>query len=170
MKLFILGYMGSGKSTIGLLLAQKMQYNFIDLDVYIENKTKKTITEIFNIEGETKFRELEKQYLSEVINEENTVVALGGGTTCFNNNMDIINQSGTSIYLEMDAETLMERLSTAKNNRPLIQNLNKAELKKFIKATLEKRTPIYNQANIIIKANKINKEGLVKMIIKKITA
>src|ERR1051325_4222519 len=106
MKIFLMGYMGSGKSTIGKLLASKLHLNFTDFDDYIETWEKKTVADIFENEGEDKFRQLEHIYLKEIILKDNTVISLGGGTPCFNNNIEIINKNGISVFIEMDAAAL----------------------------------------------------------------
>ena len=106
--------MGSGKSTIGRLLARQMKLDFIDFDKYIEDETKKTISEIFEAYGESKFREMEHEFLKKLLEKDNVVIYLGGGTPCFHNNIDIINKSGTSVFLDVDVDTLVERLSKEK--------------------------------------------------------
>jgi shikimate kinase len=168
MKIYLLGYMGSGKSTVGKLLADQLKLDFIDFDSYIEKETGKSITEIFGNEGEVKFREIEHQFLKKLIRKANVVISLGGGTPCFHNNMDIINDSGTSIYLEVDISTLFKRLSNEKNARPLIRNLNDTELKNFIKINLEKRQIIYKNAQLSIPASLLSAAETTKEIKKRI--
>ena len=150
MKLFLMGYMGSGKSTLGKLLAKKLKWNFIDLDKYIEKQTGKKIASIFEKDGEVRFREIEHECLKKLLNKDNIVLALGGGTPCFHNNINLINQNGISVYLEANIDTLTERLIKDKNKRPLIWDLNKTELKYFIKTNLKKRIFFYKKANLSI--------------------
>jgi shikimate kinase len=150
MKIYLIGYMGSGKSSVGELLAAKLKLSFIDFDRYIEKETGKTVAEIFDTEGEDKFREMEHEYLKKLLGKEDVVVSLGGGTPCFHNNIDIINKNGTSVYLKMDVDTLVKRLFKARNKRPLIRGLNETELKYFIEANLEKRWAIYEQAHFTV--------------------
>jgi shikimate kinase len=164
MKIYLIGYMGSGKSTVGELLAERMKLNFIDFDKYIERETGKTITEIFDTTGEEKFRELEHQHLKKLLRQDDVVVSLGGGTPCFYNNIELINKSGISVYLEMNVDSLVKRLSKARNKRPLIHDLNETELRYFIEANLEKRKMIYEQAHFSIKTSDLSLEKIVEEI------
>lgn len=168
MKIFLIGYMGCGKSTVGKILSQLLNFGFIDFDRYIENATGKTISHIFENEGEEKFRELEKKYLEEICSLNNVVISLGGGTPCFFNNIDRINKHGISVYLEMSVDSLVKRLSKAKRKRPLIQGMNSVDLKYFIEANLEKRKPVYTQAHHIIDSENKTPEELAELILGKI--
>lgn len=170
MKIYLIGYMGSGKSTIGRMVADQMKLDFIDFDTYIEGLEKKTVAEIFDSNGENKFRELEHEHLKKLLNEDNCVISLGGGTPCFHNNLALIRENGTSVYLEMDVATLVNRLYQARNKRPLIRGLNKMELKYFIEANLEKRKPIYQQAHFSVSGTGRNKEEIVEEINKKLNS
>jgi shikimate kinase len=145
-KIFLLGYMGSGKTTIGKRLAKKLNMQFIDMDVFIENRYRKTISEIFAGKGETKFREMEKTVLHEVAQFENVVISTGGGTPCFFDNMAVMNESGLTIYLKASVDELAGRLSISKDKRPLVKDKKTEELKTFISGNLEKREPFYQQA------------------------
>ena len=164
MKVFLIGYMGSGKSTVGKLLAEKLKLDFIDFDRNIEKEEGRTIAEIFDSGGEDKFREMEHEYLKKLLPKKNAVISLGGGTPCFHNNIDLINKNGTSVYLQMDVETLVKRLSKARDKRPLIRGLNDAELKYFIEANLEKRQSVYRQAPILVNAHNQSAEELAEII------
>jgi len=166
MKIFLIGYMGSGKSTVGKRLAEKINFDFIDFDKHIEKETGKTITEIFDADGEEKFRLLEHEYLKKLLNKENVVISLGGGTPYFHNNIQLINKNGISIYLEMSLDVLVKRLSKARKKRPLIRDLNEVDLKYFIEANLEKRKPIYQKANHIIQSDHLFADDLAEEIIK----
>jgi shikimate kinase len=154
-KIFLIGYMGSGKTTIGKRLAKDLGLQFIDLDAFIENRYRKSILEIFTEKGEINFREIEKKALLEVVQFENTVVSTGGGAPCFFDNMSVMNEVGTTIYLEASIDELSERLSVSKEKRPLLQDKNPEELKAFIGNTLEKRKPFYNQATYIYNTQQI---------------
>src|SRR5688500_7831796 len=110
MKIFLLGYMGCGKSSAGKKLANKLGFEFIDLDEMIEKQYQKSVSEIFETEGENKFREYEHNCLKGLLDKENIVISLGGGTPCYYNNMELINTHGTSIYLKMSTEVLASRL------------------------------------------------------------
>ena len=160
--------MGSGKSSVGKVLAEKLKVDFLDFDRYIENETGKTIEDIFDTQGEEKFREIEHEYLKKILHKENIVVSLGGGTPCFHNNIELINKSGTSVYLKMDVESLVKRLFKARNKRPLIRGLNETELQYFIEANLDKRRAIYEQANFTVNASGLTVEEVSEDIRKKI--
>jgi len=133
MKIIVLGYMASGKSTISKKLANKLEINSLDLDTYIAKKEGNTIEEIFKNKGEVYFRKQENKYLNELLNNPNNfVLALGGGTPCYANNIELIAKKSTSIYLKANLNTLLKRLRVEKANRPLISNLNDEELLEFI--------------------------------------
>ncbi|WP_299104483.1 shikimate kinase [uncultured Tenacibaculum sp.] len=153
MKFIFLGYMASGKSTIGRLFAQKRQLNFIDLDAYIEEKEGISVTEIFKTKGEIYFRKQENLYLKELLSkEEEFVLALGGGTPCYANNMNVILESSDtiSIYLKLKISTLFNRLSKEKSQRPLVADLEDNDIMEFIAKHLFERGYYYNQANVIV--------------------
>jgi len=139
--------MGSGKSTIGLGLAKHMKFQFIDLDTYIEERNCKSIPAIFAAQGESGFRLLEQKALHEVSEFVNVVVATGGGTPCFFDNMEVIKKNGISIYLNGTPRILAERLRHSKTDRPLIKGKTEEELIEFIHTTLDKRNFWYNQAD-----------------------
>ena len=166
MKVYLVGYMGSGKSTIGRLLAEQLKLDFIDFDRFIEQEEGKTIAHIFDSTGEDKFRELEHSYLKKILPTENAIISLGGGTPCFHNNMDLITGNGISVYLEMDVDTLVQRLSKARNKRPLIRGLNETELKLFIEANLEKRRPLYQKSAYTIQGQDRSPDEIVAAIVK----
>lgn len=163
-KIFLIGYMGSGKSTAGKKLAAKLGFEFIDLDKFIECETGKTIPEIFDEKGEAEFRALEHNALKKLITKECIVVACGGGTPCYYGNMDLMNNNGTTIYLKMSADSLASRLLNAKDKRPLIENKTEEELRSFITEHLEKREDIYHQAQYIVKGKNLNVDELVDFV------
>ncbi len=147
MKIIVLGYMASGKSTISKKLADKLEVDFIDLDTYIVKKEHSTIKEIFKNKGEIYFRKQENKYLNALLNNSNNfVLALGGGTPCYANNIELITKKSTSIYLKANLNTLLKRLRIEKTNRPLISDLNDEELQEFIAKHLFERAPFYDQA------------------------
>ena len=151
MKIILLGYMASGKSTISKLLAKTKNIEAIDLDDYIIEKEGKSIKEIFKNKGEIYFRFQENKYLKELLkNNKSFVLALGGGTPCYANNMQLIQENAKSIYLRANLNTLLDRLQKEKSNRPLIASLNDKKLKEFIAKHLFERAPFYEQANQII--------------------
>lgn len=150
MRIYLIGYMGSGKSTVGKELANELNLQFIDLDHFIEHRNYKTIPEIFASEGENGFRLLEQKALHEVSVFENVVIATGGGAPCFFDNMNVINHTGISVYLNGTPRILTERLKHSKTDRPLINGKTNEELIEFINDTLEKRNQWYKQAKVII--------------------
>ena len=159
MKLVLMGYMASGKSVIAKYLAEKMDITSIDLDEYIENKEGQTIQEIFKNKGEIYFRIAENKYLKEILEKKNDVIlATGGGTPCYANNMHLIKQKANSIYLKASINTLAERLLLADDNRPLLSNIKKEDLKEFIAKHLFERNNYYDKADktIIVDNKNIN--------------
>lgn len=150
MRIFLIGFMGSGKSTIGRSLASKLKLDFIDLDNYIQESQNKTISEIFEAHGEAGFREIESKCLKELAKIEQGVISTGGGTPCWGDNMEFIKSHGISIYLKCSTDMLVDRLINSKNKRPLIEGKNCDELRDFVDKTLEKRDHFYNQASVII--------------------
>ena len=165
MRIFLTGYMGCGKSTIGRKVAALIGINFIDLDKYIEERNFKSVPDIFAQEGEAAFREKERQALLEVAEYEDIVVGTGGGAPCFFDNMQRMNDSGITIYLAPDNDTLAFRLMKSKTERPLIAGKNREELLQFIKTALEKRAPFYEQSKIVIRGKSdIQPEEVLRLI------
>lgn len=161
-RIFLIGYMGSGKSAMGRLLAKSRGLTFTDLDAYIEGKYHKTIAQIFADEGEAAFREKEMKCLREVADFEDIVIATGGGTPCFYDNMEVMNNAGTTIYLRLTPEHIAMRLSSSKTGvRPLLREKTGEELLKFIRETLAKREPFYLQAQKIIEGSDEEIERLI---------
>jgi len=148
--IFVCGFMGCGKTTQGKKLAKDLGYYFIDLDDYISNQHEKSITELFKEVGEEQFRVIETKALNECIRDNmKALVALGGGTPCFNNNMSLMLSNGKVIYLRMDAEALYQRLFNEKQDRPLIKDKANEEMLVYIENLLNTREVFYNQAHII---------------------
>lgn len=141
--------MGSGKTAVGKVLAEMMNLNFTDLDWFIEQRYHKTIGELFETFGETRFREIEKNILREVAEFEDIVIATGGGTPCFSDNMDFMKEKGITVYLKLSPRQLFERLKKVTDKRPLLRNKTNEELTDYITRMLEIRKPFYNQADII---------------------
>ncbi|MCG9792791.1 shikimate kinase [Flavobacterium algicola] len=147
-KIILLGYMGSGKSTIAKSLSKIQQLPFVDLDNYIEEKAKMSIKSIFETKGEIYFRKIEHQYFVELLNsDENLIIGLGGGTPCYANNHELLKGEGrTSIYLKASIDTLYNRLVIGKAQRPLIADKSAEEMREFIAIHLFERSYFYNQA------------------------
>lgn len=168
-KIFLIGFMGSGKSTLGKKIAKQIGYSFFDLDAEIENDEKRTITEIFNCDGEKYFRNLESKKISSLKdNHNNLVVALGGGTPCFNNNMETIKELGPTIYLKYNPGILASRLLNAKTKRPLIANKTNEEVKVFVEELLRERELVYLQSSLRIEGNNITSNQVVDLLLKNI--
>lgn len=147
MKISLLGYMGSGKTTIGTQLSASLNMKFIDLDNFLESKYKKSIADIFQTEGEIKFRKYEHEALKEILSaNENFILALGGGTPAYYHNMECINQYTHSVYLRMTPKELIERLRNEKNSRPMISHLTETDFPEFIAKHLFERRNFYEQA------------------------
>jgi shikimate kinase len=164
MKLFLLGYMGSGKTTIGKSLAGKLSCSFSDLDEEIEKGEGMTVREIFSKRGEEEFRKLERDYLLKFSSVQKTVVAAGGGTPCFLNNMDWMNKNGMTVYLKVSPDTLFGRLRREKESRPLIKDLTDAEMKKYIYDKVEERKKYYSRSHLIVECDNKNKSEIIKEI------
>lgn len=156
--------MGSGKSTMGRSLSSLLNLTLIDLDHYLENKYHKTIPQIFAEEGEDSFRRKEQTVLHEVSSFENVILATGGGAPCFFDNMEVMNNTGICIFLDVDTEELVERLMHAKTERPIIKGKSKDELYGFIEQMMEKRRPFYEKARYILKGKNLEPQQIINII------
>jgi len=156
--------MGSGKSHLGKELAVLMKYSFVDTDALIEEKQKKTIADIFSSEGEESFRAMEKKTLQSLLKKAKTVIATGGGMPCHDNNMQVMNEHGLTVYLECGVGFLFHRLMAEKKERPLISNLSDIDLMEYISGTLNNRKVFYEQCRLKVNAEKITAEKLKEKI------
>jgi shikimate kinase len=161
MKIFLIGFMGCGKSVFGKRLAAQLGLHFEDLDNLIESKYKMSIPGIFSQFDEPIFRELETRTLMSVIENDNFVLACGGGTPCFNHNMDIINDNGISIYIKLSDKSLAERLIKSKAKRPLLANTIPEELLNKINKMLSEREAFYNKAKIVVDGLNLKTEDVI---------
>lgn len=170
MKIVLLGYMGSGKSTVGNKLADKLELKFIDLDAYIESHLNTSISEIFAETGEIFFRRKEHHFLKEILEKnENVVVALGGGTPCYSNNMDlVVGHTENVFYLKLGIPELTKRLKAGKDQRPLISHLPDNELPEFIGKHLFERSHFYNRATYTINADELDENQVMEAILEKL--
>lgn len=168
MRIVLLGYMASGKSTAGNLLAERLSLDFIDLDGFIEEKAGKTVAEIFELEGEKSFRKKEKESLEILLAKDNIVIAAGGGTPCFFENMQWISDKALSVYLKTEAEELYQRLSEQKirKKRPLLKGHR--NLLDFIRKSLSEREPFYLKADLVIEVGGKKVKEIVEEIILKL--
>ena len=142
-RIFLIGYMGAGKTTLGTLLAEELGVDFVDLDLFIEARYQKTIGQIFEEDGEDGFRKIESAVLKEVGTFEGIVISVGGGTPCFYDNMEFMNEAGRTIYLKTSSKVLADRLNTCKSKRPLIKDKSEEELLDFVAQSLKTREPFY---------------------------
>ena len=164
MRIYLIGYMGSGKSTLGRRLAEHAGMQFIDMDHYIEERNCKSIPQIFSEYGEKGFRDRERKALEELSEFTGVVIATGGGAPCFFDNIGLMNQTGETIFLDIDPKILADRLMNSKTERPLIKGKTKNELVGFIDETLEERNPFYRKARYTITRPDIPLDDVMKMI------
>jgi len=158
---FMCGFMGCGKTTQGKKLAKEMGYYFIDLDDYISNQYDQTITDLFKEVGEEEFRKIETKALKECIQDNlKALIAVGGGTPCFGENMDLMTTNGLVVYLKMNAEELYNRLFNAKQDRPLIKDKANEEMLLYIENLLKIRESFYEKAQIITSGVTVDIESL----------
>lgn len=151
MKVVLLGYMASGKSAVGKILAKQNDFQFVDLDDFIEEKEQLSISEIFKTKGEVYFRIKEGEYLQEMLNlEGNYIFSLGGGTPCFGNNMEIVQNSAISFYLKASIATIFNRLKNETNQRPLVATIGEENLQEFIAKHLFERAVFYDKATYTV--------------------
>lgn len=152
MLIFIIGYMGAGKTTLGKDLAARLGYRFTDLDELIESETACSISRYFARFGEAAFREKEREILLSIIkdNDIDTVIATGGGTPCYADNMELMNKAGVTVFLDTPYEILLTRLIKEYKHRPLLKDIPVAKLPEFIKEHMESRRKFYSRAKIRI--------------------
>ncbi|MCE2683116.1 MAG: shikimate kinase [Flavobacteriia bacterium] len=151
--IILVGYMGSGKTEVGKILAKHWDLRFINMDSEIELQTGMTVGQLFEQFGEDYFRNLEQDYLRTFTCKEPFVLSTGGGTPCYNNQMDVLKNLGTTIYLQCSNETLFSRLKNEREHRPLIAGLSDEELRESIEFRMKQREPIYQLAHCTIKEN-----------------
>lgn len=167
MKIVLLGYMASGKTSIGKRLSNDLSMSFLDLDDYIIEKEGMSIAKIFEEKGEVYFRLIENKYLKEILQkEEDFILALGGGTPCYANNMDVINNTDAlSIYLNGNTATMIERLIRKKAKRPLVASLDDDKIPEFVAKHLFERRPFYEQAKMNIKIDGKKKKEVAEELL-----
>ena len=156
--------MGSGKSTLGRMLAARLNLAFIDLDTFLEEKYFRTIPQIFAEEGEAGFRKKEQKVLHEVSAFDDVIVATGGGAPCFFDNMEVMNNTGFCIFLDVDTDSLVNRLIHAKTERPIIKGKSPDELHHFIDEMMLKRRPFYEKARYILKDSEIKPDQVIELL------
>ena len=161
MKIFLIGFMGSGKTHWGKIWAAKSGLQFFDLDAVIEQEEKKSIAEIFEQNGEAYFRQRETEVLKTFTQKQNCIIACGGGTPCFNNNMQWMNVNGQTIYLLAMPNQILQRVITEQEKRPLIKNFSPEDLIRFIENKLKEREGFYNKAKIILPVATITTDTII---------
>jgi shikimate kinase len=167
MKVFLIGFMGSGKSTAARKLASRLGFDSLDLDAMIEQAEGRTIEELFRQGGEEKFRKLEYRYLRDLKDKQQVVIATGGGTPCFHGNMEYMNATGITVYLKMTPAQLHSRLKNAASNRPLLKGQAEADLLQSIVQKLDEREHFYRQATLVMNGFDLNIKALADEILRR---
>lgn len=165
MRIFLIGYMGSGKTNTGNKLAEKLGLVFRDLDYLFEAKYRISIYQFFSKYGEELFRELEHKLLKESVVLENMVLSVGGGTPFFYDNMQIMNDHGLTVYIKMPPDALYTRLTNSRKQRPLINDLEDSDLREHIHKQLILREEYYNKARIIVDGLNLDLDRLAGLIL-----
>jgi shikimate kinase len=163
-RIFLIGFMGSGKSTLGAQLARRLDYSFADMDHLIEETAELSIPEIFHEHGEEVFRKWEYDIVKELCHREELVISTGGGAPCHSGIMDLMNSEGTTIYLKLTPEALFSRLIQSRTERPLIKGKSEPELLDFIISRLEKREESYMRASHIVEGINLRPEDLIRLL------
>jgi shikimate kinase len=161
-RIILVGYMGSGKTTVGKALSKETGMMFYDLDWYIESRMRKSVSQIFAEKGEEGFRKIEYNMLHEVAEFEDVIISCGGGTPCFFDNMDYLNQQGDVVYLKATPETLYKHLLMAKVERPLLKGKSPEELIGYITEHLKERAPFYEKAKYTLDVNVLDEYDKIK--------
>lgn len=164
MRIYLIGFMGSGKSTLGKRLARRLDYGFQDLDHLLEEQQHMSIPEIFSRHGEEYFREREREVLHQTALHDNMVIATGGGAPCFFDNMDFILANGKSVYLRMSHLSLAHRLENAFTRRPLLEDLKGESLQQYIAQKLQEREPYYLKAHCVIKGETVKPDHIISLV------
>ncbi len=160
MRIFLIGFMGTGKSRWGEIWASQHNLKFIDLDIEIKKKIGLSIEEIFEKKGEDFFRDVEAETLIEMDQNDNCIIACGGGTPCFKNNMDWMNENGITVLLNSTPSKILENIINDNKERPLLKKINKGELLFFIEMKLKERMDFYNKAIIRLEAVELNSNSI----------
>ncbi len=162
-RIILIGYMGAGKTTIGKALAAELGLRFYDLDWYIESRMRKTVAQLFAELGEEGFRRIERNMLHEVAEFEGVLISCGGGTPCFYDNMQYINQQGLTLYLKASPEVLYKHLKMGKSVRPLLLNKTPEEVQRFISEQLKAREQFYTRAQYTLDVNLMDNFDKIKI-------
>lgn len=169
MKSIILtGYMCAGKTTVGRALAKELSLSFYDLDWYIEERFHTKVSKIFAEEGEERFRDMERRMLHEAAEFEDVVLACGGGTPCFFDNIDYMNKTGETFYLKASPETIVQHLALSRGERPLLKGKSPDELLAFVTQQLNEREPFYSKARHIVDVNVLDSFDKINLVVNNI--
>ena len=163
-KIYIVGYMGAGKTTAARRLASRLGWEVADTDDLFETKYRISVCDFFNKYDEPLYRKLESEVLKETESLENVVVATGGGTACFFDNMEWMNQHGITVFLRISEKAVIDRLIHAKRKRPLAEGKSEEELTEFVKKNYAERMPFYEQARLTVKAEDLDLDNLVRLV------
>ena len=166
--IILVGYMCAGKTTVGKALAKKMGRTFYDLDWYIEERFHSKVPKIFAEQGEERFRDLERRMLHEAAEFENIVLSCGGGTPCFFDNMEYMNQVAETYYLKATPETICSHLKISKGERPLLKGKSPEELHEFVSLQLQERSQFYEKAQHIIDVNVLDNFDKIDFVVDEI--
>lgn len=169
-RIIIIGYMGAGKTTLGRALSKILGFPFYDLDWYIETRMRKTIAQIFEERGEEGFRTIERNMLHEVAEFENVIISCGGGTPCFFDNMDYLNQQGETVYLKATTDIICKHLNMSKNVRPLLIGKSPDEVKSFVDEQVSKRNAFYMKAKHILEVHLMDNREKINVMAEQLIA
>jgi shikimate kinase len=168
MRIFLIGLPGSGKTTLGKKISRSLNLEFVDTDEEICRKERTTVENIFAEKGEKYFREIERDTLKNLIEKDNRIISTGGGLPCFHDNIETINKSGISIFLNSSPEIITQRLFNETNhNRPLLKGKNQEDLLKFLHEKLKERFPFYSKANFEFKSDDLTEEKIISELKKR---
>lgn len=160
MTIYLIGYMSAGKSTVGRMLAELLGYEFIDTDIYIESRFRQRVSDLFRLHGEDYFRQKERMILEEIAGLNDAVIATGGGLPIYHDNMDMLLESGTVLYLRYSSEVLAQRLELTKRTRPSVAHLTGEELRLHVAEAMRLREPIYSRAHHTIDMEALAMHGV----------
>ena len=163
-RIYLVGYMGAGKTTVARRLASRLGYDVFDTDAMFEEKYKISVDDFFHKYDEALFRKLETQILQSTENLDDAVISTGGGTSCFNDNMAWMNAHGTTVFLRISPQAAVDRLLHSKKKRPLAENKSEAELTEYVQSHYASRLTFYEQAKISVKAENLDADDLIKLI------
>ena len=163
-RIYLVGYMGAGKTTVARRLANYLGWEVADTDAMFEEKYRISICDFFNKYDEPLYRKLESEVLKSTADLENVVISTGGGTACYFDNMDWMNEHGLTVFLRISEKAVVDRLLHAKRKRPLAEGKTESELTEFVNRHYTERLPFYEQAKITVKAEDLDLENLIKQI------